>query len=182
MPQSKMSYDPAKQSSSGHTPFGSGLLADISIIIAVFVVATLGAAVSGGEADPWYAELQKPPFNPPGFVFALVWPVLYFLMVVSAIIVRHTARRFEWAGFSFSYFFLQLALNLSWSVLFFFFHRPLWSLFCILALWIATALMIRAFYGYSRFSAWLQAPYLGWLTFALYLNATIVHLNGPAGY
>ncbi len=173
-----MSYDPAQQSDSGHASPGRGLLSDIGIILAIVMVAMLGGVVSGGSADPWYAALDKPSFNPPDFLFGIVWPVLYLLMAVSAIIVRHTSVRFEWAGSSFALFFLQLGLNLAWSVLFFFFHKPAWALIDIVALWIAVALMIREFYSVSRFAGLLQLPYLAWLSFAAYLNASIVALNG----
>lgn len=176
-----MSYDPSQQAETEHASPAQGLLSDLGIIIAIALVAALGGLVSGGSTDPWYAELTKPPFTPPDITFAIVWPILYVFMGISAIIVRRNAVRFEWAGAGFSLFFLQLGLNLAWSVLFFFFHKPVWALIDILALWIATALMIREFYGYSRFASLLQIPYILWLSFAVYLNATIVTLNGYAG-
>lgn len=174
----EQSYDPAQQAVSDHARPGQGLFSDFGIILSVVLVATLGALVSGGSDDPWYATLTKPDFNPPDFAFAIVWPALYFLMTVGAIIIRHNARRFEWAGASFSLFFLQLGLNLAWSVLFFFFHKPIWALMDLVALWIVVALMIREFSGYSRFAAAIQFPYLAWLSFAAYLNGAIVSLNG----
>lgn len=172
-----MSYDPAQQAVSDHARPGQGLLSDFGIILSVVIVATLGGLVSGGSDDPWYASLSKPEFNPPDFAFAIVWPILYVLMAIGAIIVRHNARRFEWAGMCFALFFLQLGLNLGWSVLFFFFHKPVWALINLVALWIAAALMIREFFKFSRFAAIIQLPYLGWLSFAAYLNGSIVSLN-----
>ena len=176
-----MSYDPSQQADSEHAHPSQGILSDIGIILSVALVAALGGLVSGGSSDPWYDALTKPAFNPPDVTFAIVWPILYVFMALSAIIVRRNAVRFEWAGASFSLFFLQLGLNLAWSVLFFFFHRPVWSLIDLIALWIAAALMIREFYGFSRFAALLQIPYILWLSFATYLNAMIVTLNGFAG-
>ncbi len=176
-----MSYDPTRQAESEHAKPGQGLMSDLGIILSIGLVAALGGAVTGGSSDPWYESLTKPALNPPDIAFAIVWPFLYFLMAISAITVRRVAVRFEWAGASFSLFFLQLALNLAWSVLFFFFHRPVWSLIDILALWISVALMIREFYGFSRFAALLQIPYILWLSFATYLNAMIVTQNGFAG-
>ena len=176
-----MSYDPTQQADSEHAKPGQGLISDLGIILSVAIVAALGGLVSGGSNDPWYAELTKPAFNPPDITFGIVWPILYILMAVSAIVVRRNAVRFEWAGACFSLFFLQLGMNLAWSVLFFFFHRPVWSLIDLIALWIATALMIKEFYNFSRFAALLQIPYILWLSFAIYLNASIVSLNVFAG-
>lgn len=173
-----MSYDPAQQAVSDHAKPGQGLLSDIGIVLSVVLVATLGAMVSGGSSDPWYATLEKPVYNPPDFAFGIVWPILYVLMTIGAVLIRHNARRMEWAGASFSLFFLQLGLNLAWSVLFFFFHKPVWALFDLVALWIVAAVMIVEFYKYSRFAAVIQIPYLLWLSFAAYLNASIVSLNG----
>ena len=172
-----MTYDPSLQSDSGTASPVRGWLSDLAIIFAIVVVATLGGLVTGGSSDPWYAELTKPALNPPDIAFGIVWPILYVLMAISAIIIRRTVRRFEWAGLSFSLFFLQLGMNLAWSTLFFFFHRPEWSLITLVALWLIVALMIVDFDRISRLAAVLLLPYLAWLSFAGYLNGAIVSLN-----
>ena len=172
-----MTYDPAQQAPDDQSRKSDGILSDIGIIIAVLIAAGLGALVSGGEMDPWYVQINKSELTPPGFVFGLVWPALYFLMITSGIIVRHNTRRMQWAGMSFSFFFMQLTLNLAWSVMFFFFHKPLWALVDIVCLWVLITLMMGEFYKYSRWAAWLQVPYLIWITFATYLNVYIVLNN-----
>ena len=83
------------------------LLALGAILLATSLAAGLGALVSGGEADPWYAALNKAPGNPPGFLFGIVWPILYVLMAVGAFMAWR-------AGAKLGVFMLQLALNLAW--------------------------------------------------------------------
>ena len=99
-----------------------GWLSDFVIVLAVVIIAGPGALVSGGEADPWYQALNKPPFNPPGYLFGIVWPALYFLMAISAIIVRRQVSYVEYAPTTFGIFYLQLCFNGAWSFLFFFFQ------------------------------------------------------------
>ena len=165
------------ESHSNRTGWFSEVVTDIFLILAVVCVAGLGALVSGGETDLWYASLNKSELTPPGWVFGVVWPTLYFLMIVSIILFRHAVGRIENASTAFGLFFLQLALNLSWSVLFFFFHRAEWALMCILALVLAVAVMIWEFAKHSKGAAILQIPYLLWISFASWLNASILWLN-----
>lgn len=148
----------------------STMLALAIILAATSLVAGLGALTSGGEADPWYAALNKAPGNPPGFVFGIVWPILYALMAVSAFMAWR-------AGANLGLFFLQLVVNFGWSYLFFEFHQPLIALVDIALLWVIVFLMIRQFHRQSRLAAWLQTPYLAWLSFAAYLNAWVVFAN-----
>ena len=155
----------------------SGLMADIGIVVAVIAVSALGGLVSGGSSDPWYAALTKPPLTPPGIAFGIVWPVLYLLMAVGAIMVRRSSEPRD-KSIVFGLFFLQLALNLAWSMLFFFFHRPEFALLNIIALWLCVALMMLEFWKFSKLATILQIPYLAWLSFAAYLNGGIIWLNG----
>ncbi len=140
------------------------------ILAATSLVAGLGALSSGGEADPWYTALNKAPGNPPGFVFGIVWPILYALMAVGAFMAWR-------AGARLGLFFVQLVLNFTWSFLFFEFHQPLAALVNLLALWVLVFTMIRQFHRASPVAAWMQAPYLAWLSFAAYLNAWVVFAN-----
>lgn len=146
------------------------LLALGAILLATSLAAGLGALVSGGEADPWYAALNKAPGNPPGFLFGIVWPVLYALMATSAFIAWR-------AGARLGVFMLQLVLNLAWSYLFFKLHLPLPALIDLLVLWGLVAWMIAGFHRHSRLAAMLQIPYILWLSFAAYLNAWVVFAN-----
>lgn len=151
------------------------------LALAGWIALTLGLGVGVGllfGPDAWFTALLKPTWNPPGWLFAPVWTLLYILMGVSVWIVRSQpdvpralvaqAMRLFW---------LQLALNLLWTPIFFGLHRP-WLAFAeICLLWIAvlyTALMfgrIRAIAGY------LMIPYGLWVSFALVLNGTIWLMN-----
>lgn len=146
------------------------LLALGAILLATSLAAGLGALVSGGEADPWYAALNKAPGNPPGFLFGIVWPILYALMAVGSFMAWR-------AGAKLGVFMLQLAFNLAWSYLFFELHLPLLALIDLLVLWGLVAWMIAGFRAHSRLAAMLQLPYILWLTFAAYLNAWVVFAN-----
>lgn len=150
-----------------------------TLLIAVVTAATagLGAAVSGGSTDAWYAALNKPALNPPDMVFGIVWPILYGLMAIGAVLVRIKAGSFRAASSALGLYFTQLALNLSWSWLFFGFHQVALSMVALGALWMLIIAMMHAFSKHSVAAAILQLPYLLWVSFAGYLNVSILSLN-----
>lgn len=162
---------------SSRKPARFGWLGDLFIVLSVVAVATIGALVSGGDSDPWYQSLNKPPLVPTGIVFAIVWPCLYAFMAVAGILIRRSVGYFEDAPTTFGLFFLQLAFNLGWSVLFFFFHRPVWSMIDLIGLWFSIVALLLHAWRYSRLAVILLLPYLIWVTFAGYLNGMIIHLN-----
>ena len=151
----------------------------ITVLIAIMTAATagLGAAVSGGSEDVWYFALEKPGLTPPDIMFAVVWPILFVLMAFGAILVRIKAGSFAASSGALGLYFTQLALNLSWSWLFFGFHQVLIAMIVLVSLWILIFAMIRAFAKHSKAAAILQVPYLLWISFAGYLNASILLLN-----
>ncbi|RIJ25789.1 tryptophan-rich sensory protein [Henriciella barbarensis] len=149
----------------------------ITIIALTAAVAALGGLVSSGSQNPWYAALDKAPYNPPDRAFAIVWPILYTLMALGAIIVRLKAKSFAAASAAFGIFFTQLAVNLSWSWIFFGFQAPLIAFIIIAILLVLIVLMIRAFNRHSIIAGILQVPYLAWACFAAYLNGFIVYAN-----
>lgn len=149
------------------------------VLIAIMTAATagLGAAVSGGSEDVWYFALEKPGLTPPDIIFAVVWPILFVLMAFGAVLVRIKAGSFAACSAALGLYFTQLALNLSWSWLFFGFHEVLISMIVLVALWLLIAAMMRSFAKHSMAAAILQVPYLLWISFAGYLNASILLLN-----
>ncbi len=151
----------------------------MTVLIAIMTAATagLGAAVSGGSADVWYFALEKPGLTPPDIIFAVVWPILFVLMAFGAVLVRIKAGSFSACSAALGLYFTQLALILSWSWLFFGFHQVLISMIVLGALWILIAAMIRSFAKHSKAAAILQIPYLLWVSFAGYLNGSILLLN-----
>jgi translocator protein len=156
---------------------GARVAAYIAIIAATALVAGLGGLVSAGEADPWYQSLNRAPGNPPGFVFGLVWPALYALMAFGACRVWTVAGGWKAADTALGVYFVQLLANVAWSFLFFRYHLATAALVDIAILWIITVVMIIQFRGHSPLAARLQYPYLGWLSFAAYLNAWVAIMN-----
>ncbi len=147
------------------------------IVLAVIAAAAMGAIVSGGSDNAWYKALAKPRGTPPDLAFAIVWPVLFTLMAVSALLVARRAG--SWAGASrpLGLFFAQLIPNLGWSWAFFGFRQPELAIVLLVALWLMILAMMLEFARHSRLAAWLQLPYLAWVSFAGWLNAGIIWLN-----
>jgi tryptophan-rich sensory protein len=150
-------------------------------LASTFGVALFGGRVTVGAVAEWYPTLRKPSWTPPAWVFGPVWTVLYTLMAIAAWLVRRGASaRPAQAKSALRLWWLQLALNLSWSLVFFGRRRPEWGLVVIGALELAivgTALLaIRV----SRAGAALLVPYGVWTAFALALNYRITQLNTGA--
>lgn len=148
----------------------------ICFLALTFAVAAIAGAVTAGSVDSWYRSLIKPAINPPDRVFGPVWTTLFIMMAVSAALVwseAHGARR----RLAIAWFLVQLALNLSWSVLFFGLHQIESALACLVLLWVAIAVTIRHFWRIDRLAGLLLLPYLAWVTFAGVLNALIWRLN-----
>jgi tryptophan-rich sensory protein len=150
-------------------------------LTAVVAVNALGAgagvlAGSGGENE-WYQTLEKPSFNPPGWVFAPVWTTLYTLMGISLSILWRARKDSPSATPAVQLFSIQLVLNLLWSFLFFRWENPGAALIEIVVLNAAIVLTILAAWRVSKTAALLLVPYLCWTLFATLLNAAIWHLN-----
>lgn len=143
---------------------------------------TVGALLAGnrlspGSRDAWYAGLRKAPLNPPDAAFAIIWPILFVLMLTGALMVLHEAGSFKRASAAMGLYFTMLAANVCWSLFFFGFRDPAVALGVLAALWLLVATMSLRFAVHSPRAALLQAPYLLWVTFAGYLNASIWILN-----
>ncbi len=130
----------------------------------------IGSIFTTSSIPTWYAALNKPPFSPPDWVFAPVWTILYIFMGISLYLV--------WIKKSVSaIFWIQLILNISWSIVFFGMKNPSLAFVNILALWIGIFLTIKAFYKINRLAGQLLFPYIAWVSFAALLNLSIVILN-----
>jgi benzodiazapine receptor len=144
-----------------------------ALVYLLFLVVVLGGGLSIGAVmrpDAWYAALEKPPFNPPGWLFAPVWSLLYVMIAVAG------ARTYERVG-GFFLWMTQLALNFAWTPAFFLLHRPAVALFIVAALLAVILVFIWARWTADRVSALLFVPYAAWVAFATLLNAAIVVLN-----
>ena len=134
----------------------------------------IGCSVIGSFAnvfissDTWYVDLIKSPLNPPSFVFGIVWPILYLLMAYVA---------FRSADKIWKLFIPQLILNAAWSWMFFYMHAPLLALINISILIFLNQKILVILKNESKVLFWLYLPYVLWLAFAAFLNASIVFLN-----
>lgn len=152
--------------------------------LAAFCAASIGVLAVGGwlttagRGDGWYASLEKPPFQPPDWAFGPVWISLMLLTAIATwrIYERRTSTRPAWR-IAFSLYVLQLILNVGWSALFFYLHRPTAALVEIVVLDIVMAAMIATYARIDRIAAWLLVPYLLWLCLATALNGWIVANN-----
>lgn len=149
------------------------------MVLAGFIILCLGVGVvsgvmTAGAMVDWYPTLNKPFFNPPSWVFAPAWTILYIMMAVAAWRVWLAGPSSKPA---LNLFFIQLVLNFLWSVFFFGLRSPALALIDIIAMWIMIALTMRAFFKIARPAGWLLVPYLAWVSFAAVLNASIWWLN-----
>jgi tryptophan-rich sensory protein len=143
------------------------------------LVLTFSAAYVGSRfpVDDWYAELSKPAWNPPNWLFGPVWGVLYLLMAIAAWLVWRKSG-FAGAAIPLGVFVLQLGLNAAWSWIFFGRHELGLALIEILVLWGAILGTIVGFWRLNPISGILLVPYLLWVTFASVLNFALWRLNG----
>ncbi len=120
------------------------------------------------NSDTWYEELIKSPLNPPSYVFGIVWPILYAIMAFVS---------FKMAEKISTLFILQLLANAAWSWIFFYFHAPLIALIDISVLIYLNLKIINVIKIESPILFYMYLPYLVWLSFAAFLNASIIFLN-----
>jgi len=150
----------------------------IKLIISILIcqaAGLVGSLFTAPVIGAWYATLQKPGFNPPDFVFAPVWTILFLLMGLSLYLVWVQEVRI--AKTALVVFGLQLLLNILWSYLFFGLKSPVYGMIEILFLWLAILTTIIAFYRVSRLASFLLLPYIFWVSFAAVLNFFIWRLN-----
>lgn len=147
----------------------------ISLLIP-FAVGGLSAYITRSDMK-FYGTLNQPPLAPPGWLFPIVWVILYFLMGISLYLVWNSRARNDEKRAAFTIFGLQLFMNLIWSPVFFSLHRYLLAFIILVILWIFIIAMIIIFKRISKPAAMLQIPYLLWVTFAGYLNLGIYFLN-----
>ncbi len=150
-------------------------IADILIfIISAELIGALSALLSGGFSD-FYMRYEEPPLLPPAWLFPVVWVILYAAMGFSAYLIyssdsneKRTALTLYW---------VQLAVNFSWSIVFFRFEA-LWAAFAVIILLLILIMaMISAFRKINRTSAYINIPYMIWVIFASYLNLATAIIN-----
>lgn len=146
-------------------------------VICCELVGLLGTPFTISAIPTWYANLNKPFFAPPNWLFGPAWTLLYFLMGVAFYLIWKrglSKKKNKTAGMFFA---AQLALNFIWTPIFFGLRAPLLGLIVIVAMWVLIVLTMKKFYPVSRLATYLLLPYLLWVTYATLLNAAIVVLN-----
>jgi len=135
----------------------------------------VGSFFTAPAVISWYAYLNKPSFSPPSWLFAPAWIALYLLMGVALYLIWK--RGLKENKEAIEIFFLQLALNVLWSVIFFGLRSPGLAFFEILILWVAIMYAILSFHQIDRKAAYLLVPYIVWVSFAAVLNFFVWRLN-----
>ena len=149
--------------------FNSYRVRRFTLVVAVIFAAAIGSMASTTAGiDSWYLSLNKSELNPPSYVFGIVWPILYILMMVSAFLAYKKV---------FLLFIIQLFFNAAWSWLFFRFQMPLIALLDIYLLIALNIYILNLMYKENKLSFFLFIPYVVWISFASYLNLFIVINN-----
>lgn len=147
------------------------------ITLAGFLLLVIGGGMAIGyvtRPDGWYAALAKPSFNPPNWLFAPVWTMLYVLVAIAG---WRTWQRLPQSATAMRLWALQLVLNFAWSPTFFALHRVDLAFGVVVAMLASIAAFIAVSARHDRVSALLFAPYLAWVGFATLLNGAIWRLN-----
>ena len=154
-------------------------IALITVPVTVLLGTLSGMLSNSGDENPWFRALEMPSFMPPGWAFPVAWSILYILLGLSLAIILN-ARGARGRGLAVGIFLVQLALNFSWSPLFFAAHKVGLALAVIVAIIVLTAISAWLFARIRRTAALLLLPYLAWLCFATALNYEIGRLNPDA--
>ena len=151
----------------------------ISLVLWVVALQLIGygmGMITEANLDPWYLSLYKSSLTPPGFVFGIVWSILYVMLAIVGWqlfqikqLVRVSPLRIA--------FIAQLVLNWLWTPLFFHFHWIGTALICLVAIVLFTTWFLTVSWRHTRLLFWLMLPYWFWVCFASYLNFIIWHVH-----
>ena len=146
------------------------LIVCIAIPLAVGAFAAL---LSRGGMDT-FESLEKSPLSPPGWLFPVVWTLLYILMGIASYLVLTSGKNY---GTAITVYAVQLIVNFLWPIIFFNLELYLFAFVWLAALWLLILFTAVLFYRISAPAGYLMIPYLVWVTFAGYLNYSIYLLN-----
>ena len=150
-------------------------LPHLIFVLIAFTIGYISKNVQEVSMIEWYPTLNKSSLTPPGYVFAIVWSVLYLFMGISAGILWNVRSIYTWLVLLL--FFIQLALNLMWSIGFFYKQSPVAGIVILSMLIVAVAAYTVMAYLMKKSAGVLNIPYILWLLFALYLNAYVALNN-----
>jgi tryptophan-rich sensory protein len=148
----------------------------IGFILITFIAAFIGSLFTTPSIASWYRNLNKPSFAPPNFLFAPVWTILFFLMAIAAFLVWQNKNNPQTKK-ALTFYFVQLAFNSLWSIIFFGLHNPGVAFLEIIILWLLILLTLIKFYKIQKIAGLLLVPYLLWVSFASFLNLFVWLLN-----
>ena len=158
-----------------------GILKFVFAIFISFIPGLLGVMISpiASGKNTWYGTLNHSVLTPAGWVFSVVWTVLYFLIGIALFLIMQNSNGAPRRDITNAYvlFAINLVLNTAWSFVFFGAHSPEYALVLLMFLIIVAIFMARAFFRVSVPACWLVVPYIIWLMFAFYLNGVIMYLN-----
>ncbi|MDD3347813.1 TspO/MBR family protein [Oscillibacter sp.] len=149
-------------------------------LLACILLPVATGAVAGGltrGSMETFRNLNQPPLSPPGWLFPVVWTILYVLMGLASYLAITSDAPQEQITAALKIYGLQLAVNFFWSLLFFNLGRYCLAFFWLLLLWVLISINLAQFRAVTPKAAWLLVPYLGWVSFAGYLNLSICLLN-----
>jgi len=143
----------------------------LSIVLCLSVGFTSGQLTS--TQTEWFEELEKPSIYPPGYLFGIVWSILYLIMGISLYLITQKTKQLSY----YVVFGTQLVLNFFWTIIFFRAQNIVLALVEIVVLWFFIAWTIFLFYKKSKWAAYLLIPYILWVSFATILTLRIFMLN-----
>lgn len=152
------------------------ILAFIICLLIPMAIGGLSGYITVSEIETWFSNLNKPSFNPPNQLFGPVWTSLYALMGISLFLLWKSPKSLERKN-AIIIFFVQLFFNFWWSIIFFSFHLLFLAVIDIVLLWLLIIYMIIVFKRVKPVAAYMNIPYLLWVSFATALSISIWHLN-----
>lgn len=154
-------------------------ITDIAVVFIFILICQMagiiGSVFTISNIPTWYAGLNKPVFNPPGWLFGPVWITLYTLMGISAYLIYRNKNKIK--SEYLAIFFIHLFFNAIWSPIFFGAHELFLSFVVIMIIWFLIVVMISKFWSLNKTASLLLTPYFFWVSFASLLNASIYILN-----
>ena len=143
------------------------------ILLITFLASAIGGFTTTSFKEPWYSQIILPSFNPPSWVFAPVWTLLYVIMSIA--IWKIWINSFDLKLLKL--YFLHLFFNGTWSIVFFGFHQIGLALVNLIIIIIFIIMLMKKYLARDRLSFYLMIPYFLWSSYALILNSSIFLLN-----
>ena len=148
----------------------------IKCIAIPLIIGGISAFLTRGSMEV-FEQFNQPPLSPPGWLFPIVWTILYLLMGIASYLVIESEVDPDKIAGAMTVYIWQLVVNFLWPTFFFNFGWYLFSFFWLVFLWVLVLITTLRFYGISKTAGFLMLPYLLWTTFACYLNLGVWYLN-----